>query len=193
VVKKVHYEVGDMVKVGAALLDIETEGGDDKDSAPAAAAAEEAAAPAAAAAAATPEAAAATGGRSNRRITFATPAVRALAKEHGVDLADVAGTGSAGRVLKDDLLAHVGLGAAPAVAAPVLGPPAAADVVVPVRGIQRMMVKSMNQSLTVPHFKVRDRAAPSARAAAAAAAAASTSMPAPLLCYHYCNTPPPPR
>lgn len=36
-----------------------------------------------------------------------SPVVRRLAREHGVDPADVAGTGAGGRVTKDDILEHV--------------------------------------------------------------------------------------
>ena len=75
-----------------------------------------------------------------------TPAVRRLAREHGVDLARVQGTGHAGRVTREDVLRFVEAGgaamAAPiAVAAPVSGsaaptpapaaPPAAPPVIAP--------------------------------------------------------------
>ena len=38
---------------------------------------------------------------------LATPAVRRVAREWGVALSDVAGTGEDGRVLKEDILRHV--------------------------------------------------------------------------------------
>jgi 2-oxoglutarate dehydrogenase E2 component (dihydrolipoamide succinyltransferase) len=49
-----------------------------------------------------------------------SPAVRKLAREHKLDLGQIAGSGRGGRVTKDDVLAHVG--SAPA--APVVPPPA---------------------------------------------------------------------
>jgi pyruvate dehydrogenase E2 component (dihydrolipoamide acetyltransferase) len=46
-----------------------------------------------------------------------SPLVRKIAKEHNVDLSHIAGTGLAGRVTKDDILAFIG-GTAPATPAP---------------------------------------------------------------------------
>ncbi|MFO1540026.1 MAG: dihydrolipoamide acetyltransferase family protein [Chloroflexota bacterium] len=55
-----------------------------------------------------------------------TPAVRRLARENGVDLAVIAGTGIGGRVTREDVLRHVETnGAGPAVAAPIAAPAAA--------------------------------------------------------------------
>lgn len=42
-----------------------------------------------------------------------SPLVRKIAKEHNIDIAALAGTGTAGRVTKHDILAHLGGGAAP--------------------------------------------------------------------------------
>lgn len=59
-----------------------------------------------------------------------TPVVRRIAEEHGVDLAQVEGTGHAGRVTKQDILAYIESGkaaeAAAERAAPTPSPPAAA-------------------------------------------------------------------
>lgn len=42
-----------------------------------------------------------------RRKVLATPAVRRMAGEEGVNLVDVRGTGEGGRVLKEDLQRHL--------------------------------------------------------------------------------------
>lgn len=46
---------------------------------------------------------------SGKRGVLATPAVRHLARGYGVSLADVAGTGAGGRVLKEDVVRFVAL------------------------------------------------------------------------------------
>ena len=62
---------------------------------------------------------------SNKRNVkvLATPAVRRIAQEYGVNLGDVRGSGKEGRVLKEDILAHVE-GAKPA-PTPAFVPPVA--------------------------------------------------------------------
>ena len=61
------------------------------------------------------------------RSQILSPLVRRLADEHGVDLATVQGTGTGGRITKQDVLLAAGTGAAQAAtaAAPVGAPPAA--------------------------------------------------------------------
>jgi 2-oxoglutarate dehydrogenase E2 component (dihydrolipoamide succinyltransferase) len=56
--------------------------------------------------------------REERLQTRSTPLVRKMAAERGVDLADVEGTGIAGRVTRDDLLEHIEEKEAAAEAAP---------------------------------------------------------------------------
>ena len=52
-----------------------------------------------------------------------TPAVRRLAREHGVDLTRVGGTGHGGRITREDVLAYVAVaGSAPAATPPVPAP-----------------------------------------------------------------------
>jgi 2-oxoglutarate dehydrogenase dihydrolipoamide succinyltransferase (E2 component) len=62
-----------------------------------------------------------------------TPAVRRLAREHGVDLAQIRGTGHGGRITREDVLSYVAVaGSRPAAAAPTPAPaPAAAPSAAP--------------------------------------------------------------
>lgn len=76
--------------------------------------------------------------RDERLRTRSTPLVRKIAAEHGVDIHQVPGTGAAGRVTRDDILAFISAGGpevAPAPAAalpPTAAPaPAAAPAAVP--------------------------------------------------------------
>ena len=78
-------------------------------------------------------AAASTPASSGERI-HSSPLVRRMAKEHGIDLSTVAGTGAGGRISKQDIEAVIAAGGAPSAAPPVVSiataraaaPPAAA-------------------------------------------------------------------
>ena len=109
VVKELKVNVGDKVKTGSLIMIFEVEG-----AAPAAAPAkQEAAAPAPAAKAEAPAAAPAANaeGKSefaeNDAYVHATPLIRRLAREFGVNLAKVKGTGRKGRILREDVQAYV--------------------------------------------------------------------------------------
>ncbi|MES0300289.1 pyruvate dehydrogenase complex dihydrolipoyllysine-residue acetyltransferase [Citrobacter sedlakii] len=108
-VKEIKISTGDKVKTGSLIMVFEVEG-----AAPAAAPAkQEAAAPASAAKAETPAAAPAAKaeGKSefaeNDAYVHATPLIRRLAREFGVNLAKVKGTGRKGRILREDVQAYV--------------------------------------------------------------------------------------
>jgi len=88
-----------------------------------------AAAPTPAAPAAAPAAPAAASSSSTERI-HSSPLVRRLAKEHGVDLSAIEGTGAGGRITKEDIEAVIAGQSAPA-AAQAPAPPAAARPSVP--------------------------------------------------------------
>ncbi|MCS3604621.1 pyruvate dehydrogenase E2 component (dihydrolipoamide acetyltransferase) [Buttiauxella sp. BIGb0471] len=108
VVKEIKINTGDKVSTGSLIMVFEVEG-----AAPAAPAAkQEAAAPAPAAAAQKPTAApAAASGKTefaeNDAYVHATPLIRRLAREFGVNLAKVKGTGRKGRILREDVQTYV--------------------------------------------------------------------------------------
>ncbi|ELY3466357.1 pyruvate dehydrogenase complex dihydrolipoyllysine-residue acetyltransferase [Cronobacter universalis] len=108
-VKELKVNVGDKVSTGSLIMVFEVEG-----AAPAAAPAakQEAAAPAPAVKADKPAAAPAKAeGKSefaeNDAYVHATPLIRRLAREFGVNLAKVKGTGRKGRILREDVQAYV--------------------------------------------------------------------------------------
>ncbi|MBN3214932.1 pyruvate dehydrogenase complex dihydrolipoyllysine-residue acetyltransferase [Pectobacterium polaris] len=107
-VKEIKISTGDKVKTGSLIMVFEVEG-----AAPAAAPAakqEAAAAPAPAAKPAAAPAAKAEGKSEfaeNDAYIHATPVIRRLAREFGVNLAKVKGSGRKGRILREDVQAYV--------------------------------------------------------------------------------------
>jgi 2-oxoglutarate dehydrogenase E2 component (dihydrolipoamide succinyltransferase) len=173
VLTEIKFPEGTTVTVNTIVAVI---GGGGGKAAPAAAAKPAApaavAAPAAAAPAPVTESAAASGEKLR-----SSPLVRKIAKDNNVDLAQVAGTGSAGRITKDDILAHLenpSASAAPtqvsgarpgapaSVAAPAAKAPAAAPLpgeLVPMTKMRSIIARRMVESKqTSPHvhtvFKV---------------------------------------
>ncbi|AUH66909.1 dihydrolipoyllysine-residue acetyltransferase [Paracoccus zhejiangensis] len=110
---------GDRVSEGSVILTVEAEGSDAAAaaSAPASApAAAPVAAPAASApVAAAPAAAAVTDSGFNK--AHASPSIRAFARQLGIDLAKINGSGRKGRILRDDVTAALKASAVPAAAA----------------------------------------------------------------------------
>ncbi|KNZ30836.1 MAG: dihydrolipoamide acetyltransferase [Methylibium sp. NZG] len=119
VVKEIRVKVGDKVSEGSIIMALST-GSAPAATAPAASAAAPAAAPAAAAAAA------AVGGINEAAfaLAYAGPAVRKLARETGVDLGKVKGTGAHGRIVREDVQAFAKGGGAAAAPAPKAAAPA---------------------------------------------------------------------
>jgi len=174
-------EVGQMLAVGSDLIRIELDDGTaTTTAAPAPVAAdapeaiaasanrrEETAAPAPApsplksppvappsAPAATPAATATRGAASSRPL--ASPAVRALAWELGVELAGVAATGTAGRITRSDVETHAArTGARPSARAraPVAAAGSDATEAIRIVGLRRRIAQKMQESKRrIPHF-----------------------------------------
>ncbi|MDE8556528.1 pyruvate dehydrogenase complex dihydrolipoyllysine-residue acetyltransferase [Pantoea vagans] len=110
-VKELKVATGDKVSTGSLIMVFEVEGA--APAAPAAAKQEAASAPAAKSdakpAAAAPAAKADSKGEfaENDAYVHATPVIRRLAREFGVNLAKVKGTGRKGRILKEDVQTYV--------------------------------------------------------------------------------------
>jgi pyruvate dehydrogenase E2 component (dihydrolipoamide acetyltransferase) len=176
---EVLVEEGATVEVNTVVARIDTEGGAAAPSEPEAAtepvpeapepaaAAEAAAAPAPAVespapAPATP--AASPDGPETREERIqgkSTPLVRKIAEEHGVDLSEVAGSGIAGRVTRDDILAHIETRAAapePAAApsAPAAPAPTAAPVAAGQPGTMQVPIHGATLNIRIPSVPIRE-------------------------------------
>jgi 2-oxoisovalerate dehydrogenase E2 component (dihydrolipoyl transacylase) len=82
----------------------------------------------------------------------ATPPVRRYAKDHGVDLATIAGTGKDGRVTHEDVDRALEPAAEPAAAAVARPPRDRAEERIPVRGTRRQIAAAMVASaFSIPH------------------------------------------
>jgi pyruvate dehydrogenase E2 component (dihydrolipoamide acetyltransferase) len=184
-VVEVRMKDGQVCHVGEVVAIIDAEGDLPEQAAPAAEAPKAEAAPVAApAAAAAPavqaapvaapsaEAPKATGG-----LVLATPSVRKFAREQGVDLTQVNGSGKNGRITRDDVTGFGGAAAAPAaVTADAAAPaeqaapkseakaaPAASGTAyrpeerVPFKGIRKAIANAMVKSVyTAPHVTIMD-------------------------------------
>lgn len=195
VVKEISKKEGDVIEVGATMLVVETDGAGavaPGRSAPAAVSVPSSVskgspAPAAMSAAAAKPAqktatgtAAGAGAGAGAEVyppvadarVLATPATRRLAREMGVDLNQVRGTGVAGRVTRDDVSASDGAGAvsagtptyAPSAGGTIprpayQGPAGAAEERVALRGIRKKIAENMQMAKhIVPHFTLMDEA-----------------------------------
>lgn len=118
-------------------------------------------------------------GAASRGKSLATPAVRRIAREQGVDINQVAGTGRGGRVTASDVQNHAGgatsrRSAAPAApvasrghasaehavaAAPRAAAAPKSDEQIPFRGVRRKIAQALSHSVhTAVHFTVVDEA-----------------------------------
>ena len=89
--------------------------------------------------------------------TRSTPVVRKIAEEHGIDVASVAGTGYAGRVTKQDILSHIGVGKGEQVAsAPALPTPSGKARSTPALSEASDLWKTFYGQVQHPEFPVRE-------------------------------------
>jgi len=149
-VLKTFGKEGEIAKVHHPLVQLELDG-----AAPAAAptnghAPAPVAAPVAAPAAQAPS--------SSSSKVLATPVTRRMAREHGIDLGVVAGSGPNGRVLKTDVEAALKGGPGPVASAKpaVVHPPIVAskgDQRIPIRGLRKKIAEKMVKAkFTAPHY-----------------------------------------
>ncbi|KAK5080516.1 hypothetical protein LTR70_008834 [Exophiala xenobiotica] len=190
VIKKLHYERDAVVQVGDAMLDIEVEGEDEPEPEPEPEPEAESTGPKegeedAQSKAERQEIIAAEDAQpaqpqekpsdipkapppesNGKHASLATPAVRGLLKQHGLEVEDIEGTGKDGRVMKEDVHCHIeeqkqpqqSTSQTPQRAAPTSPALNAKQEETPqnMTPIQSAMFKSMTKSLSIPHFLYSD-------------------------------------
>ena len=160
-----HGSEGDIAKVHQTLVTLELQAGSPSiapsgESKPAAGAVDQKPI-AARSAAETPtvarKAAETNGGPQSGRV-LATPVTRRMAREHGLQIDQIPGSGPQGRVTKADVMVAMGQGAGASPAAARGAPPAAltasgADQRIPLKGLRRRVAEKMVRSkFTAPHY-----------------------------------------
>lgn len=174
IVKELKKKTGDTVKVETAILLLEGSGSAAAQAPTHAPASAPAAPTPVAAAARAPMAATASSGSifppvADSRV-LATPATRRLAREMGVDINSLPGSGLAGRVTREDVLANTGAPATAKTSAPsaatlsipkpaYAGPAGALEERVAIVGIRKKIAENMQKSKAIiPHFTLMDEA-----------------------------------
>lgn len=151
-IKVLHFNVDDVAMVGAALLDLEIED-DSKNSEKIKEAIENQMIDGSNKKKKRDEETDETKSQDNfTEKVLATPAVRKIALENNVKLKDVAATGKGGRVLKEDVLAHL----RKILASTAEVSPNVTGRTVGLKGYSRHMWKTMTRSLSIPHFVYSD-------------------------------------
>lgn len=152
-VVRTHGKEGDVAKVHHPLVDFEVEG-----AVPAQATVHTGGASAPAPKPAPAPIAQAAAPVSNDKV-LATPVTRRMAREHGLDLGRISGSGPQGRVLKSDVEAFIasgGNGASVQTRAQPSWQPlgsAAVDQRIPIRGLRKKIAEKMVRSkFTAPHY-----------------------------------------
>lgn len=152
VIKRLHYAKGQSAKVGAPLVDIEIEGEGEfsadpvKENDKEIQFGEELRDNAIDAPVILPSANSNTAISCSNNKVKVLPSVRRIARERGIDLTSIKGTGSRGQITLSDIDSSK-------VKSAILSNN---PTVVPLTAFQKAMVKSMTQSMTIPHFGYSD-------------------------------------
>jgi 2-oxoisovalerate dehydrogenase E2 component (dihydrolipoyl transacylase) len=147
---RIKVAAGETVAIGTALAELEVEGAADAAAEPAKPEANKREAPAPSAPASHQPSPAATSAGGEK----VSPAVRRLLEDNGLELSQIAGTGGAGRVRREDVIAHL---AEHSKATPAKAQPAAAssdprDELVRISTVRRQIAEHMVRSVsTSPH------------------------------------------
>lgn len=149
-VTRLYHKPGDIALVGKPLLDIDMEGGDEEDIA----GASEACAPKLPESVTTDNSESEVDPDKDWNKSLATPAVRRIAMEHKINIHDVRGSGKKGRVMKEDILAHVATTQDRKQDLPV---PSQESSVKPLTTVQKVMTRTMTESLKIPQFVLSDQ------------------------------------
>lgn len=148
VIAALHCEEGQVVPVGTVIVSIDVAG----ESASAAPAAAHAVAHGATAAPAAASAVGTAAPPAPAARVQATPAVRQLAKQMGVALEGLAGSGPGGTITADDVKRAAG-GGTPATGTPAKAAPAGPETRIPLRGLRRLIAEQMRRSIDrAAHF-----------------------------------------
>eukprot|EP01090_Pellita_catalonica_P017292 TRINITY_DN5184_c0_g1_i1.p1 TRINITY_DN5184_c0_g1~~TRINITY_DN5184_c0_g1_i1.p1 ORF type:complete len:460 (-),score=82.58 TRINITY_DN5184_c0_g1_i1:16-1395(-) len=152
-VTKIYPQVGEMAQQGKVLVDIDTEDGETDDSDPPS----EKAKPDESQKTSPQQ----TSSKSTGKV-LSTPAVRHIARTNNINLSDVPGTGKAGRILKEDIIAFM----KPNAKQPSSPPPQTAHIPSPtvtqqdqeveVKGMVRTMVQTMTAAALIPQLGLGD-------------------------------------
>jgi 2-oxoisovalerate dehydrogenase E2 component (dihydrolipoyl transacylase) len=174
VVKRLHYEAGEMAKVGKPLLDIDIQGDIKQEDLEALTETDAGDEPQAQSNDTTEQAPTIKSSHDTlpevedlpqlkgKHAMLATPAVRHLTKELGVNIADIQGSGKDGRVLKDDVYQFtkrrdtIPEPVSQGFTLPAVDSGMQVETVVPLSNIQAQMFKTMTKSLNIPHFLYAD-------------------------------------
>ncbi len=82
--------------------------------------------------------------------TPSTPVARRVAAAHGIDLEQVSGSGSGGKVVKEDVLAHLERNGGDGATATKPRPTAPEPQLTPIRGADAVLARFMKESLEIP-------------------------------------------
>lgn len=177
VIKKLHFETDAVVQVGDAMLDIEVDGEDEaeekseqpaQETTPSETGSSDISDDAQDPAAPEIQNRIPLGSKppgsvpSGKYANLATPAVRGLLKQHGLDVSEIEGTGQDGRVLKEDVhryLRELEQSSSEVKYQPPLSPTLDAkqeESQQNLTPVQTVMFKTMTKSLAIPHFLYSD-------------------------------------